>query len=517
MDYLKGLAVMCMLAWGQAHAAGFDCNQARSGIEKIVCSNQELSELDARLNEAYQTALKNQNESEHKALKDAQTSWLRKGRNQCADAACLVRTYQSRIDELDPFADNHLTCEKMQRFTQRIFEKPFSVERNVGVSFDHNCPESLTNQPFLQKLFLLAEEIRAEEGPRECTGSIVLDHANYYDLRWTHAGFFPQTLEPSPLATGAAMDWNAFLSASGNDRETAAPRYFKQWSEQSRYNFKKYDEFTREFSKALPQLAEHYEKKLGLPPEVARTSAKNAMYFVLNYAAGSFPLRLLQPENDLMRLVRSEYSTSADVQAALKGADAVRNRYSDPEVNQALRVALLNNRSPSMVAVLMEAISSTNLNRLNSDKEPLLSLSVGRLGNLEYLIEKKVPVDAENDFGKTALFYAIGSNNHRAVYKLLMAGARVDHTYKSARELRPPMELYPEGDPCIYPNLTHTKRTPLMHASQNSGVEMIKMILAAGARLDSVDDLGFNALDYAMLGNSKSNEAYLRALGLKSR
>ena len=63
----------------------------------------------------------------------------------------------------------------------------------------------------------------------------------------------------------------------------------------------------------------------------------------------------------------------------------------------------------------------------------------------------------------------------------------------------------------------HTKRTPLMHASQNSGVEMIKMILAAGARLDSVDDLGFNALDYAMLGNSKSNEAYLRALGLKSR
>jgi ankyrin repeat protein len=64
-------------------------------------------------------------------------------------------------------------------------------------------------------------------------------------------------------------------------------------------------------------------------------------------------------------------------------------------------------------------------------------------------------------------------------------------------------------------NLAHVKRTPLMHATQNSYISMIKLLLSHGAKLNGIDDLGFNALDYAVMGTNKENESFLKTLGLK--
>ena len=54
-----------------------------------------------------------------------------------------------------------------------------------------------------------------------------------------------------------------------------------------------------------------------------------------------------------------------------------------------------------------------------------------------------------------------------------------------------------------------------MHAAQNSDVQMLTMLLRAGAVLGAADELGYNALDYAGMGRAKDNDRYLRSLGLE--
>jgi len=54
-----------------------------------------------------------------------------------------------------------------------------------------------------------------------------------------------------------------------------------------------------------------------------------------------------------------------------------------------------------------------------------------------------------------------------------------------------------------------------MHAAQHADVAMLKLLLARGARLDALDGMGFNALDYARLGHRPANAALLAGLGLR--
>lgn len=68
---------------------------------------------------------------------------------------------------------------------------------------------------------------------------------------------------------------------------------------------------------------------------------------------------------------------------------------------------------------------------------------------------------------------------------------------------------------CVFIKLQHTRRTTLMHAAQNSDVRMIKILLESGASLQAQDDLGFNAHDYALMGERRDNALYLSSLGLE--
>jgi uncharacterized protein len=46
-----------LLISGQAHAAGFDCAKARTKMEKAICANERLSQLDSDIASAYQRAV----------------------------------------------------------------------------------------------------------------------------------------------------------------------------------------------------------------------------------------------------------------------------------------------------------------------------------------------------------------------------------------------------------------------------------------------------------------------------
>ncbi len=77
-----------------AHAASFDCAKAASRVEKLICSDPQLSQRDEEMNAAYRAALAD--EQHRDEVRRQQRAWLSQlGR--CADAACIMRAYDTRL------------------------------------------------------------------------------------------------------------------------------------------------------------------------------------------------------------------------------------------------------------------------------------------------------------------------------------------------------------------------------------------------------------------------------------
>lgn len=79
------------------NAASFDCKLAHGKVETMICADSGLSKLDERLSAIYSQSRKTS--SDERAGKAMQLAWL-KTRNACDDVACLLRLYETRIDEL---------------------------------------------------------------------------------------------------------------------------------------------------------------------------------------------------------------------------------------------------------------------------------------------------------------------------------------------------------------------------------------------------------------------------------
>ena len=514
MKFIKYLLAAVLFGSAIVHAASFDCDKARTRVEKLVCGQAQLGELDERLNAAFTEAKKGLQPTEANRLTQEQMQWLRSARNPCADEACLEKAYTARLNELDPFADSKLTCQEMQRWAARVFGAAIDLGSGFGspTEVDYRCPDSLSQLTFMQKLLHLAEEIRSDGGPQICTGSIIHAQWRYYQFGLTQAGLAPRTFEAGSSKNGQA-DWKTFVEQD----VTGTATYFQQWSEQSQSNHAVYAEFASEFDQAAAQLVNRYVSQFGMSTAEARSAAKVALGSVVRRAAGSAPKSISHEEFELLTQLRSGPMNRSQIKATLAGLTSA-------QALQALKVALIYNQPIDVVAALADAVSPAELLDANgtpgaeaanesadpqATPEPLLSLALGNLTNLEYLLRKNVPVNATNGFGKTTLFYAIGASNHDAVELLLQFKANVRHTYKSARELRP------NDDECVYRGLEHTRRNTLMHAAQNSDIRMLKILLQAGAPQQARDDLGFNAHDYALMGKNRDNAKYLASLGLE--
>ena len=99
---LFGIILAFFLSAGTPASAGpsFPCDKAQSRVEKTICADAELSDLDEHLGRYYAGA--------RQALADTaecftanQRQWLRTVRDVCADAACLKTAYLARLSELD--------------------------------------------------------------------------------------------------------------------------------------------------------------------------------------------------------------------------------------------------------------------------------------------------------------------------------------------------------------------------------------------------------------------------------
>lgn len=82
------------------YSASFDCNLSSTRIEKLICSHQELSDLDSKLSEEYKATRNALSPDIVPTLLEEQKEWLKQTRNRCKDVSCLKTAYLSRIDRL---------------------------------------------------------------------------------------------------------------------------------------------------------------------------------------------------------------------------------------------------------------------------------------------------------------------------------------------------------------------------------------------------------------------------------
>ncbi len=94
----------------QAHAASFDCRKSTTTIEKLICSDQRLSELDEVLTLRYEEFLSKSNLPGRNRLRNEQKKWLKDQRGKCSNIDCLKDIYEIRIQAINEFPREILEC-----------------------------------------------------------------------------------------------------------------------------------------------------------------------------------------------------------------------------------------------------------------------------------------------------------------------------------------------------------------------------------------------------------------------
>lgn len=79
-------------------AAGFDCAKAKSAVEKLICSENELSKADEQLSHIYSKALASSANTAE--FKKEQLDWIRAKRDPCRNKECVAEAYKKRIEVL---------------------------------------------------------------------------------------------------------------------------------------------------------------------------------------------------------------------------------------------------------------------------------------------------------------------------------------------------------------------------------------------------------------------------------
>lgn len=108
-------------------SASYSCIDAKSNVEKLVCSDKTTSKLDEDLGNAYKAALLLS--KDQSSLKKEQSSWLVQLRNKCESVSCLTDVYQKRIDELDypNITNSYRTAELLQEQYQYNLAESFLI------------------------------------------------------------------------------------------------------------------------------------------------------------------------------------------------------------------------------------------------------------------------------------------------------------------------------------------------------------------------------------------------------
>ncbi|PAV24702.1 ankyrin repeat domain-containing protein [Tamilnaduibacter salinus] len=379
--------------------------------------------------------------------------------------------YDFKIDgRTNPLQDRNLTCEEMKEVPELAFElSDLGSGYGTRNSVDYECPKSLSQLDFLQKVIRQASGIRRPSRlPQHCTGTIVHAQWRYYHFDLAKLGYYPQ----------------GFSSRRGKKK---GMEYFEEWSYHSLYNREIYTEYMAELKKIRPLLTDWYIETHAIDRNLAQKYTENALERISNYGFGSY-FYSWKPEELVPFTEKATNGVYDDFLLSINDA-------SEGEKTNSLRRLLIHNTNNEVVKKLAFSVHTPSP---GGRSEPMLAYAVYNPSHIKTLLDAGFSPNQQNEFGKTALYYAIQFSQHDSVSLLLNNGANVNHTYQLEKENK---------WSCI--GIERWGRTPLMHAAQHSDVRMIKLLLEAGADLHAKDVKGSSAIDYAKDNLKKENEKIL--------
>lgn len=191
--YIEGGLVAAVMVGSvvalSAEGASFDCGKARTKVEKIICSDAELSKLDEEMAALYGEVLKASSNSP--VLKQAQRDWL-KYRQTCLTAAykqkesiCLSYIYRRHISILHGSLPTEPDTNK--NVSQLCTDIAILVERGEALKLEpndwENNPPRGTNYKNIDiDGDEVADSVTTGCGSGECLLEVELSSGGKFDL-----------------------------------------------------------------------------------------------------------------------------------------------------------------------------------------------------------------------------------------------------------------------------------------------------------------------------------------------
>lgn len=153
MRFAKLLAfILSLFLSSQVLSASFDCGKASSLVERLVCSDRDLSILDQTLGELF-----NSEKEKYPNVIAGQKNWLSEQRNLCKTSECLRKVYSDRIEYLKtiehcPYGDVLLIGGWVRIQGEGFEEMKFLAKNGIQtfLSWIHHRPEMTGNWIFGQ-------------------------------------------------------------------------------------------------------------------------------------------------------------------------------------------------------------------------------------------------------------------------------------------------------------------------------------------------------------------------------
>lgn len=414
----------------------------------------------------------------------------------------------------DPWNDNVITQEEMSANPSLVFGNG-TPDLGSGLGspnkVDYTCDGSVYSLEYMKPILKTVEEIR-NQTDRRCSGSMMYAQYRYYSFSLLKAMFAPDLFHTQQ------QELRARYTKHNKDYFTVQRTYFQHWGHSQLTNFGFYMHFITEEdgatkkhfgdddSAAVDRLAAHFKRAYPGYASMSTMYAENLFELLLDRAVGGASYYTYKEAPRMSSLESKMRSSNPAYDPALD----IRNTSDISILNRALRKAILWGQPKEILGKLIKQGAKLN----DGHESPLFFALKSSLSTVEFLIEKGADVNYQNSFGKTPLFYAVGFSDTSLVKLLIKRGADVNAIYFSKAELDSVVKADSKPNYIDFCPLKHTKRSVLMHAAQNSDTTILKILLGAGATLHAVDELGYNAADYAKMEGKKENFAFLQKQGL---
>lgn len=356
-----------------------------------------------------------------------------------------------------------------------------------------SCKESLKNQDFTKKLYAISNEIRGSNS--SCNGVAYLPKLQQFD-------FLLLKIAIDPIAYQKTLDTPENLEKKYDILKS----YSRYWAYQSIGNFRLYKAFWKEYNNAIEPLEKYFESNFNFDKGSNIYYTSNALNEFLNWAVGE--TKIYKDISPLAKIMSNKNYSVSYIQDFIFS-----NNPSQDDLTITLQAALLNQREKEILELLIRFGA-----RIDEGYESAIFYALENYENTNFLIQNGANVNQANAFGKTPLFYAIEFNRLDIIKLLLDNGANVNQKYINNNEKLALSANIGSNTPYFitFCALEHTSKNVLMHAAAYGNVEILKLLISKGANFNAVDDLGFNALDFALAAGKKENADYLKSLGLKA-